>query len=193
MKEFLKKDENRNNLHFYREYALIEKEMGKFDNCVNILEMAIKSQDTCPSLICIPEEKSALLSLYRTFIETLLNLETYKKTHKILILNFMKQIIPETNENQLLQVEKYLENCIRTFLQEDSFENEENTYFLPNYKCDTIVCYAYLLYIQDHDINDIINIFKNCINHYKNQHYIQVLNFIFLLIIKLIIQIFLCI
>lgn len=173
LKEFLKKDENRNNLHFYREYALIEKEMGKFDNCVNILEMAIKSQDTCPSLICIPEEKSALLSLYRTFIETLLSLETYKETHKILILNLMKQIIPETNENQLLQVEKYLENCIQTFLQEDSFENEENTYFLPNYKCDTIVCYAYLLYIQDHDINNITNIFKNCINHYKNQHYIQ--------------------
>lgn len=193
MKEFLKKDENRNNLHFYREYALIEKEMGKFDNCVNILEMAIKSQDTCPSLICIPEEKSALLSLYRTFIETLLNLETYKETHKILILNLMKQIIPETNENQLLQVEKYLENCVRTFLQEDFFENEENTYFLPNYKCDTIVCYAYLLYIRDHDINNITNIFKNCINHYKNQHYIQVLNFTSLLIIKLIIKIFLCI
>ncbi|KOX69727.1 hypothetical protein WN51_05011 [Melipona quadrifasciata] len=138
LKEFFKKDENRNNLHFYREYALIEKEIGKFDNCVNILQTAIQSQSARPSEIQNPEEKSALLSLYRTFIETLLDLETYKETHKTQILDVMRQIIPETNGNQLLQVEEYLENCIRNFLQEAPLENEEYMYFLPNVKCDTI-------------------------------------------------------
>ncbi|XP_068970972.1 nuclear exosome regulator NRDE2 [Bombus flavifrons] len=173
LKEFLKKDENRNNLHFYREYALIEKEIGKFDNCVNVLQTAIQSQSACPSEIHNPEEKSALLSLYRTFIETLLNSETYKETHKTQILNIMRQIIPETNGNQLLQVEQYLENCIQNFLQEVPSENEENIYFLPNIKCDTIVCYAYLLYVRDSDINRITSMFRSCINHYKDSHSLQ--------------------
>lgn len=178
LKEFLKKDENRNNLHFYREYALIEKEIGKFDNCVNVLQTAIQSQSACPSEIHNPEEKSALLSLYRTFIETLLNSETYKETHKTQILNTMRQIIPITNGNQLLQVEQYLENCIQNFLQEVPSENEENIYFLPNIKCDTIVCYAYLLYVRDSDINRITSMFRSCINHYKDSHSLQVLNLI---------------
>ncbi|KAF3419965.1 hypothetical protein E2986_02922 [Frieseomelitta varia] len=173
VKEFFKKDENRNNLHFYREYALIEKEVGKFDNCVNILQTAIQSQSARPSEIHNPEEKSALLSLYRTFIETLLDLETYKEIHKTQILDVMRQIIPETNGNQLLQVEEYLENCIQNFLQEAPLENEEYMYFLPNVKCDTIVCYAYLLFVQNSDINRVTSLFKICINHYKDNHYMQ--------------------
>lgn len=150
--------------------------MGKFDNCINILETAIQSQSACPSIIQNLEEKSALLSLYRTFIETLLDSETYKDAHKAHIFNVMKQIVPKTNADQLLQVEKYLENCIQNFLQEVPSENEENTYFLPNVKCDTIVCYVYLLYIKDSDVTRTTSIFKSCINHYKDSHYIQVLN-----------------
>ncbi|XP_029034111.1 nuclear exosome regulator NRDE2 [Osmia bicornis bicornis] len=173
LKEFLKKETNRNNLHFYREYALIEKEMGRFDNCVNILETAIRSQNTCLSEIHNFDEKLALFSLYRTFIETLLNSDTYKETHRIQILNIMKQIVPGDSENQLLIVEQYLENCVKTLLEENSIENEEDTYFLPNLKCDTIVCYVYFLYIRDSDINRIMSIYKNCINYYKEYHYIQ--------------------
>ncbi|XP_017796520.1 PREDICTED: LOW QUALITY PROTEIN: protein NRDE2 homolog [Habropoda laboriosa] len=172
LKEFLKKEENRNNLHFYREYALIEKEMGKFDNCVNILETAIQSQGACPEAIHNFNERSALLSLYRTYIEILLNSESYKEMHKTQILNVIAQIVPE-GKNQLLQVEKYLESCVQNFLQEGALETEEDTHFLPNLTCDTIVCYAYLLYVRDSDVNKIISIFKNCLNHYKGCHYIQ--------------------
>ncbi|XP_076620504.1 nuclear exosome regulator NRDE2 [Colletes latitarsis] len=173
LKEFLKKKENRNNLHFYKEYALIEKEMGRFDNCVNILETAIQSQGACPSAILNFDERAALFSLYRTFIETLLNSDTYKETHEERILNTIKQMIPETGENQLQLVSEYLENCIKSFLQEVSMEDEKDTYFLPNLKCDTIVCYTYLLYIQHFDIGKIMSIFTDAINHYKGCRYIQ--------------------
>ncbi|XP_053972963.1 nuclear exosome regulator NRDE2 [Hylaeus volcanicus] len=173
LKEFLKKDENRNNLHFYKEYALIEKEMGRFDNCVNILETAIQSQGSCPAAIHDLDERAALLSLYRTFIETLLNSDTYKETHKERLLNVIKQMIPGVGENQLQVVTEYLENCVKGFLQEVPTEDEKDTYFLPDLKCDTIVCYAYLLYIKDCDIERVISIFTDSINHYKDSHYIQ--------------------
>lgn len=153
--------------------------MGRFDNCVNILETAIRSQNTCLSEIHSFDEKLALFSLYRTFIETLLNSDTYKETHRIQILNIMKQIVPGDSENQLMIVEQYLENCVKTLLEENCIENEEDTYFLPNLKCDTIVCYVYFLYIRGSDINRIMSIYKNCINHFKEYHYIQVLHFIF--------------
>lgn len=173
LKEFLKKDINRNNLHFYREYALIEKEIGRFDNCVNILETAIQSQNICLSAIHNIDEKLALFSLYRTYIEVLLNSETYKESHKMQILNIMKQMVPGENRDQLLTVEQYLEHCVTSLLEENVSENEEDTYFLPNIKCDTIVCYIYFLYIQGSDISKIMNIYKNSIKHYKENYYIQ--------------------
>ncbi|XP_076760470.1 nuclear exosome regulator NRDE2 [Xylocopa sonorina] len=173
LKEFLKKEENRNNLHFYREYALIEKEMGKFENCINILQTAIQSQGACPSAVNNSDEKSALLSVYRACIETLLNTDTYKETHKEQVLNIMGQMIPKADGNSLLEVEKYLESCVQNFLQEIPSENEEETYFLPNLKCDTIACYTYLLYVRDSDINKVMTVFKSCINHYKDCHYMQ--------------------
>lgn len=176
LKEFLKKEENRNNLHFYKEYALIEKEMGKFDNCVNILETAIQSQGACPSVIANLEERAALLGLYRTFIETLLNSDTYQETNKLRILNVFEQMVPMVDENQLLLVEEYLENCVKGFLQEVAVEDDKDTYLLPNLKCDTITCYAYLLYVRDSDIYKVMNMFVNCLNHYKECHHIQVLH-----------------
>ncbi|KAG9435449.1 protein NRDE2 isoform X1 [Apis mellifera carnica] len=59
LKEFLKKDENRNNLHFYREYALIEKEMGKFDNC----EILQESQIALLQLHCKQIQNESLLKI----------------------------------------------------------------------------------------------------------------------------------
>ncbi|XP_076235834.1 nuclear exosome regulator NRDE2-like isoform X2 [Calliopsis andreniformis] len=173
LKEFLKKEENRNNLYFYKEYALIEKEMGRFDNCVNILETAIQSQGAYPSAVSNSEEKAALLSLYRTFIETLLNSDTYKDTNKLRLMNVIKRMVPGENENQLLLVEKYLENCVKSFLQEAPCEDETDTYFLPNLKCDTIACYAYLLYIRNSSTDVIVGMFTSCINHYKGCPRIQ--------------------
>ncbi|XP_076276586.1 nuclear exosome regulator NRDE2 isoform X2 [Lasioglossum baleicum] len=157
LKEFLKKEENRNNLHFYKEYALVEKEMGRFDNCVNILETAIKSQSSCPLLaISDLDERTALFSLYRTFIEILLDTDTYKETHRIRILNVIKQMVVETsgdNQQQQFQHAKTdLENYVKSFMQGIPADDETDTYFLPNLKCDAIVCYAYLLYTEDFDI-----------------------------------------
>ncbi|XP_076642185.1 nuclear exosome regulator NRDE2 [Halictus rubicundus] len=168
IKEFLKKEENRNNLHFYKEYALIEKEMGRFDNCVNILETAIKSQSSCPLAIPDLDERTALFSLYRTFIEILLDTDTYKETHRIRVLNVIKQMVIETGDNQFQHAKIDLENYVKNFMQGIPADDETDTYFLPNLKCDAIVCYAYLLYIEDSDITKVADMFTDFINHFKN-------------------------
>ncbi|XP_014601162.1 PREDICTED: protein NRDE2 homolog [Polistes canadensis] len=172
LKEFLKKDVNRNNLHFYKEYALIEREMGKFESCINILETAIQSNCTL-SIISDPEEKAALFNLYRTLFETLLNTETYKEAHKEKILNVIKHMIPESTDNQLLLVEKYLKDSVNDFLKIEHKSENKDTFFLSNIYCDVIVCYTLFLYVKDSNINEIINIYKCCIENCKELSHLQ--------------------
>ncbi|KAI4488376.1 hypothetical protein M0804_005224 [Polistes exclamans] len=172
LKEFLKKDVNRNNLHFYKEYALIEREMGKFESCINILETAIQSNRTL-SIISDPEEKAALFNLYRTLFETLLNTETYKEAHKEKILNVIKHMIPESTDNQLLLVEKYLKDSVNDFLKIEHKSENKDTFFLSNICCDVIVCYTLFLYVKDSNINEIINIYKCCIENCKELSHLQ--------------------
>ncbi|KAL6265282.1 hypothetical protein P5V15_002062 [Pogonomyrmex californicus] len=172
LKEFLKKDENRNNLYFYKEYALIELEMGRFSNCMNILETAIQSQGACPSAISDINEKAALFSVYRTFIETLLDIRTYKESHKQWILKVFGQMVPNKSGNQEALIEAYLYSCVQDFLQVPLNE-KENIFFLSNLECDAIVCYAYFLYIKDSDIQTVTKILSSCIDHAKDYSYLQ--------------------
>jgi len=53
-------------LYFYKDYALIELEMGRFSNCMNILKTAIQSPGTCPSLIMNMYERATPFNVYRT-------------------------------------------------------------------------------------------------------------------------------
>lgn len=175
LKEFLKKDENRNNLYFYKEYALVELEMGRFNNCVSILETAIQSQGACPSAITNESERAALFSVYRTFIETLLDTRTYDESHNQWILKVFGQMIPGESADQDTLVEAYLYKYVRDFLQTAPNENGKDFFFLSNLECDAIVCYAYLLYIKNNDIQTVMEILKSCIDHSKDYPYMQVL------------------
>lgn len=174
LKEFLKKDENRNNLYFYKEYALIELEMGRFSNCANILETAIQSQGACPSAITNVSERAALFSVYRTFIETLLDARTYDESHKQWILKVFGQMISGEDPDQDSLVETYLHGLVRDFLQTAPDENGKDTFFLSNLECDAIVCYAYFLYIKNDNIQTAVEILRSCIDHSKDCPYLQV-------------------
>lgn len=173
IKEFLKKDENRNNLYFYKEYALIELEMGRFSTCMNILETAIQSQGTCPSAITDLNTRAALFSVYRTFIECLLDIRTYNESHRQWALKVFGQMISGKSEDPNLLVETYLRSCVKEFLQTPYDENKKDIFFLSNLECDAIVCCAYYLYIRDDDIQPVIEILTNCIDHFERYSHSQ--------------------
>lgn len=173
LKEFLKKDINRNNLHFYKEYALMEKEMGRFENCVNILETAIHSNSTYPSMISNYEEKAALFNLYRTLLETLLNTETYKESHKEKVLETFKWMVPGSTDTPLLFVEKYLQDNVDNFLKGELRNIDKDTLFLSHLDCDIIACYTLFLYVKNHNIQEIITVYKRCIEHCKESAHLQ--------------------
>lgn len=151
--------------------------MGRFSNCMTILETAIQSQGTCPSTITNKCERAALFNVYRTFIETLLDIRTYNESHRQWVLRVFGQMIPSKNlENQDSLIEAYLHSCVQDFLQASPDEIEKDTFFLSNLQCDAIVCYTYFLYIKNDDIQSVIKILRNCIDHSKDYPYLQVPN-----------------
>ncbi|KAK0086972.1 hypothetical protein PV325_002063 [Microctonus aethiopoides] len=168
IKDFLKKEENRNNLHYYREYALIEREMGRLNNSINILKMAIQTKGNISEMIHDDDERTALISLYRTLVEILLDKRITDECNKRDdILKVFSQITPEQSETESLNsAEKFLHNCYQEFIENFNstpFEESVNKCFLPNFHCDAIVCYIYLLYIIDRPHDEIIQILNKCL------------------------------
>lgn len=167
MKEFLKKSENRNNLHFYREYALIEYEHGHFESSVTILETALDSNNLCPATITDVNEKTTVMSVYRTLFEILLNTKTYCKTNRDHLKKIAIKLVPETKGNRLLSAYKFLHDSVENFLSHEIIEESDDAFFLPNLICDTIMCYAYLSLIVERSIIEIMNTIRRCIDHCK--------------------------
>ncbi|XP_012264130.2 nuclear exosome regulator NRDE2 [Athalia rosae] len=173
VKDFLKREGNRNNLHLYREYALIEREIGHFKSCVNILETAIGMQSEFLATISDRYEKGALCSVFRALFETLLDEKTYQEGHKGQILTSTARMVPGPDENRLEQAEEFLETSVREFLQQPLPDADENMYFLPYLECDLITCYAYFLYVKNSTITESIAVMENCLEYSKDNKYLQ--------------------
>ncbi|XP_043280437.1 nuclear exosome regulator NRDE2 [Venturia canescens] len=172
LKEFLKKEENRNNLYFYREYALIEREMGRVDNCVTILEKAI---DTAASTTN-EDNRVALLNLQRTLVEVLLDVRIYNLTKKTRVNNVLCRILPSDWPQKDIQlVEVYLHGCLTKFLAEPLSEEIRtlDQHFLPFSICDQMACYVYLLYVNNRNDSEIFTIFDACLEHSKDFKYMH--------------------
>lgn len=168
VKEFLKKAENRNNLHFYREYALIEYEQGHFESSATILETVLASNNFCPATMKNADEKLAAMSIYRTLFEILLNTRTYCLTNIEKMKKIAMTLVPETSGNRLLLAYKFLRESVDDFLSHEIIDESIDAFFLPNIMCDTITCCAYLSLILDRSISEITSMFRKCLEHCKD-------------------------
>ncbi|XP_032453855.1 nuclear exosome regulator NRDE2 [Nasonia vitripennis] len=168
IKSFLKKAENRNNLHFYREFALIEYELGSLDSCLQILKTVIQSQDNSS---LGHEDKAALFSLYRTILEILLmsNSEDFKlDIFKDIMKSLKIYVFTCFNYDSNMSVEEMLYNEILRFLMNPITDELEEEFFLPNIYCDILLCYSYLLHYKSNNfdnVDDILDLCDRCLMH----------------------------
>lgn len=144
IKEFLKKGENRSNVLFYREYALIEYELGNFDTACNILLTAMSMQSTNCTIVEIldQKERSEMCSLYRTLIELFLT----EKNEEKAIEHLVTLITGSNNSNHTDCLEKY-KNVITELFQEEQKNISPSEHFLPDYQTDLIICYGWFLFL----------------------------------------------
>ncbi|XP_014217013.1 protein NRDE2 homolog [Copidosoma floridanum] len=172
VKNLLKKPEHRNNLHFYREFALIELELGARDTALRILRTAISSQTQSAGSHLSLDEKSALFSLYRTIFEILLgskseesaDVEVFQEVAE----NIAKLIAHNANYAHDMPLEEMLYNEVLQFLTSPAQDEADDAFLLPNINCDTLVCYTYYLLLnndQTVDASDILDLFDRCLGH----------------------------
>lgn len=178
LKDFFKREENRNNLYFYREYALIERELGKVDNCLNILKTAIEMKGTCPRDLTSLDDKKAVMSLYKSLVETLLDARTWNESTKSRVIKvFVGMSRGSSNEESLDLTEEFLYQCYRDFVSNsDDFgvDSSKVNDFFPDFYCDSVACYCYLVYVKDNNLEGIAGIFEKCLEHTRDNPQLQV-------------------
>ncbi|KAF7993786.1 hypothetical protein HCN44_010393 [Aphidius gifuensis] len=175
IKDFLKKEDNRNNLYYYKEYALIEKEMGKFDNCLSILETAIKIKDNILNNLTIFDDKIAVLNLYRSLVETLLDARHWNDDTTSKILQVFSQMSSGQSEEESLDLtELFFNKCYVEFINDSpTLSQNSMTIFYTNFYCDAVTCYCYFLYIKNNDIKKISEIFERCLEKTNDNPQLQ--------------------
>ncbi|KAJ8675185.1 hypothetical protein QAD02_010971 [Eretmocerus hayati] len=167
LKSFLKRAENRNNLHFYREFALIEYELGSVEGSIQLLKTIIQSQDA-KSLET--NDIVALFSLYKTVFGILLSDESNgvfdQNTFDSLIETLKNDLRICFSHTSSTSVQEMLYNEVLKFLTNPVTDEKEDEFILPNIFCDLLMCHAYLTYHADkEDLNDILGLFEKCLMH----------------------------
>lgn len=158
MKQLLKSEENRNNVIFYQEYALIEHELGNFESAVNVIITAIQmhADGKCVLNITNEEERSVICSLYRILVELHLNAPSdieanRQKALKYLVNLTLGRHIKNTNEfltqGSINETTLKFKHVTLQLLQKDPPMLMSEDHFLPNFFTDWIICNGWFLYL----------------------------------------------
>lgn len=162
VKDFLKQDNNRNNLLFYREYALIEWELGNHDGACKVLTTAITAQPGALPVVSVlnEQEKAGLGSLYRTLCELYLSrarltpedaiMYKQKATSILIALGLGKSLskVEISAEQQVVALDKFYH--IGTELLQNASARDAasvNGLLLPDFCVDWISCHSWLLFL----------------------------------------------
>ncbi|GJQ68861.1 hypothetical protein Trydic_g6060 [Trypoxylus dichotomus] len=146
--------EEANNIVLYKEYALLENDLGNVDNSVNILKTAVGMYNN--RFIDSIEEvdtKSSLCSVYRTLIEFHLNpssklYDKQKALNFLLTLSLGKTIEGDSVDEDLLNEAALKFKHITLLVLQREFQPRITVqHFLPHFMIDWIICYGWLLYL----------------------------------------------
>lgn len=152
IKNFLKVPENRNNILFYCEYALIEFELNNFDASFKILLTAISmiTENQFISLLD-KETRTNLCYLYRNLVE--LHIRHTSFNSKNILINYLASMITaiEINEQNFDDAIKEVITKYEVITNE-YFDLETNIlslpgHFLPDFVTDWVICHALLVYL----------------------------------------------
>lgn len=154
VKILLGKEENRTNVMFFVEYALLEYEQGHVENARNVLFKVIALNFHNKSIADVKEEeeKAKMSLVYRTLIEITVN-NSKDECIKFLIcfalgkdVNDLQKVDAKLiNEAAIKFKHLHLLNDLDNLQSNLSIEE----HFLPNYFTDFIICYGWFLYLTE--------------------------------------------
>lgn len=158
IKDFLKQEPNRNVILFYREYALIEVEMGKMDSAIKILLTTIQNQS---NINLILNRQADLCNLYRTLCQLLIGQNEIDQATSLLMTMVLGQtpnLSKTFSKTEIIQCQKKFHH-ISTEILSDLKQKTENElkletfeYFLPNYSTEWFSCHAWFLFLTENSV-----------------------------------------
>lgn len=152
IKDFLKQPENRNNVLFYQEYALIEYELKDFDSAKKILLTAINMLTETRIVILLDHDiQRNLCSLIKNLVELTLRDSNLKMKNELI--SFLVSMVSDSKK-----ITENLENTVSEALIKYSelsnqlFDLDLISYslpdhFLPDFLTDWVICHATLTYL----------------------------------------------
>lgn len=148
IKEFLKQTENRNNVLFYREYALIEYELGNVESSYKILLTAVSMLTENKILSLLNEDiRTNLCSLYKTLVELHLRTPNSNKNDAIKYLISMVSVDGRSSENVISDAISRYQQMSDDLLSLEVKVLYLPDHFLPDFLTDFIICHALLVYL----------------------------------------------
>lgn len=161
IKKLLKEEENRNNVIFYVEYALIEFELGNTSSSLNIIKTALSLGSNTMILATNTDQKQTnRCYLYRSLLEVYLSFKNDLETNKELGLKHLIAYVLEKNEpiekitdDIITQCKLKLKHITLQLMQKDMGKIPVVNHFLPNFFTDWIICHGWFLFLTQGPID----------------------------------------
>ncbi|KAL3278774.1 hypothetical protein HHI36_016300 [Cryptolaemus montrouzieri] len=150
IKTLMKKSENRNNILFYVEYSMIEKEMNSTESGIKILQIALTFAKQNIETRKIDENQVGECHLIKTLVEATIEDSNTEKALKYLV-NFVlnKPILSEINldENIEMQASLKFKHVTLQLLSQELKKLLPVEHFLPIFLCDWIICNGWFIFL----------------------------------------------
>lgn len=152
LKNFLKQEENRSNLLYYKEYALVDYEINGFESALNVLTTASslsnkKAVNSVNGLV----ENATLFSLNRTIIELYLHPQNANENNTKSALTKLVEIVADKSLDSADAINeaalRYKHVTLQLLQQKHSKKLSPVQHFLPDYFTDWIVCHSWFIYL----------------------------------------------
>ncbi|VEN45994.1 unnamed protein product, partial [Callosobruchus maculatus] len=150
IKEFLKKENNRQNEVFYLEYALIEYELNNIDSCRNIINIALGMNNSQEfNFENWDETQANRCCLFKHLVYLALKSTPQETNHalqylcEMVLCEKMHNVTPSV----LKKVELQFHRATTTMLETEIKELQPVQHFQPDFFTDWLTCHAWFLYL----------------------------------------------
>lgn len=153
-KDLLKLPENRQNILYYLEYGLLEKELGNREACLNIINVALKMDAN----ICFQSNEwniahATWCFLHRQYVELLMDdcSTTIDKSKVMLILSefVLQRKLDDLSKKDIEEADKEFRTVTKRIINQGISNLQPSNHFLPDFLLEWIICNAWFIYLNE--------------------------------------------
>lgn len=153
-KDVLKAQENRQNILYYMEYGLLEKELGNIETCITVFNASLQFGEKFSLDVDEWTLSNAMVCLMcRQQVQLILeiNPSSLEKQKALLILCefVLQKKIEKLSEVQIQEAQNEFMRITTKIIQKGFTNLQTHFNFLPDFSTEWVICNAWFLYLQE--------------------------------------------